>query len=66
MELRDLSYLGEETDAKMPVLFLGHGSPMNAIEDNAFVKGFREVGSVVQRPKAFFAFPRTGKPMAPR
>ena len=52
MELRDLSYLGEETDAKMPVLFLGHGSPMNAIEDNAFVKGFREVGSVVQRPKA--------------
>ena len=52
MALRDLSYLGEETDAKMPVLFLGHGSPMNAIEDNAFVKGFREVGSVVQRPKA--------------
>ncbi len=52
MELKDLSYLGEETNAKMPVLFLGHGSPMNAIEDNAFVKGFREVGSVVQRPKA--------------
>src|SRR5207253_9122655 len=24
------------TDAKMPVLFAGHGSPMNAIEKNAF------------------------------
>ncbi len=24
----------------MPVLFLGHGSPMNAIEENQFVTGF--------------------------
>lgn len=23
---------------KMPVLFVGHGSPMNAIEDNAFTE----------------------------
>ena len=27
---------------KMPVLFLGHGSPMNAIEENEFVAGFSE------------------------
>jgi 4,5-DOPA dioxygenase extradiol len=27
---------------KMPVLFLGHGSPMNAIEENDFVKGWDE------------------------
>ncbi len=26
---------------KMPVLFFGHGSPMNAIEENEFVQGFR-------------------------
>lgn len=26
-----------------PALFVGHGSPMNAIEENEFVKGFREV-----------------------
>ena len=52
MELRDLTYLGEETDAKMPVLFLGHGSPMNAIEENVFVKGFRDVGKRLQKPKA--------------
>ena len=27
----------------MPCLFLGHGSPMNAIEENEFVIGFRIV-----------------------
>ena len=28
----------KETDGKMPVLFIGHGSPMNGIEDNVFSK----------------------------
>jgi len=37
---------------RMPVLFLGHGSPMNAIEENEFVQGFRTVGREIQRPKA--------------
>jgi 4,5-DOPA dioxygenase extradiol len=37
---------------KMPVLFLGHGSPMNAIEENEFVRGFREVGKKIARPRA--------------
>ena len=37
---------------RMPVLFLGHGSPMNAIEENEFVQGFRKVGSEVPRPQA--------------
>lgn len=36
----------------MPVLFLGHGSPMNAIEENEFVKGFREAGRSLPRPQA--------------
>lgn len=36
----------------MPVLFLGHGSPMNAIEENEFVKGFRYIGQEVPKPKA--------------
>ena len=38
--------------AKMPVLFLGHGSPMNAIEENEFVTGFRDVGKTLPKPKA--------------
>lgn len=37
---------------KMPVLFLGHGSPMNAIEENDFVKGFRSVGKKITKPVA--------------
>ncbi len=36
----------------MPVLFLGHGSPMNAIEENEFVEGFRIIGSTLPKPKA--------------
>ena len=37
---------------KMPVLFLGHGSPMNAIEENEFVQGFRKVGTEIKTPNA--------------
>ncbi len=37
---------------KMPVLFLGHGSPMNAIEENEFVSGFRNIGKTFQKPNA--------------
>ena len=36
----------------MPVLFVGHGSPMNAIEDNQFSKGWREVHQSLPKPKA--------------
>lgn len=38
--------------AKMPVLFLGHGSPMNAIEENEFVQGFRNVAKDIENPEA--------------
>jgi len=37
---------------QMPVLFVGHGSPMNAIEENQFVKGWREVGKTLPAPTA--------------
>ena len=36
----------------MPVLFLGHGSPMNAIEENEFVQGFRKISSEINSPRA--------------
>lgn len=41
----------EDTE-KYPVLFLGHGSPMNAIEENEFVRGWKETGSTMPTPKA--------------
>jgi len=41
-----------EESPRMPVLFLGHGSPMNAIEENEFVNGFRKVGAEIAKPSA--------------
>lgn len=38
------------TSPEMPVLFLGHGSPMNAIEENQFVSGFRKVAATLPKP----------------
>ncbi len=37
---------------KMPVLFIGHGSPMNAIEENEFTKEWRIVGDYLPKPVA--------------
>jgi 4,5-DOPA dioxygenase extradiol len=37
---------------KMPVLFVGHGSPMNAIEENAFTRKLQEVRKKLPMPKA--------------
>ena len=41
-----------EEDQKMPVLFIGHGSPMNAIEDNEFSKRWKQMGKEIPTPKA--------------
>jgi 4,5-DOPA dioxygenase extradiol len=38
--------------ARMPVLFVGHGSPMNAIEDNRWSRAFRALGAELPRPRA--------------
>ncbi len=37
---------------RMPVLFVGHGSPMNAIEDNDFSRAWSEAAAALPRPKA--------------
>jgi 4,5-DOPA dioxygenase extradiol len=36
----------------MPVLFVGHGSPMNAIENNAFAHTLRELSARLPKPTA--------------
>lgn len=41
-----------QQDIKMPVLFIGHGSPMNGIEDNEFSRTWAKMGQEVPRPKA--------------
>ena len=54
MNLKALNKLTESNNktAKMPVLFLGHGSPMNAIEENEFVLAFKKLGKELVRPSA--------------
>ena len=57
MKLNELNKITKPFNSteKMPVLFLGYGSPMNAIEENEFVAGF---------PKALFdvQYPAPGSP----
>jgi len=54
MKLNELNKITEPMGktAKMPVLFLGHGSPMNAIEENEFVTGFRNIAKGIPKPNA--------------
>jgi 4,5-DOPA dioxygenase extradiol len=53
-KLSDLSKFAENLPAteKLPVLFLGHGSPMNAIEENEYVTGFRTVAKTLPKVNA--------------
>lgn len=53
--LRSIELLNEqlpEQDALMPVLFIGHGSPMNGIEHNIFSNKWAQVGKSITPPKA--------------
>ncbi|MDP4271308.1 MAG: 4,5-DOPA dioxygenase extradiol [Bacteroidota bacterium] len=54
MTLNDLSNLNLNRDNSvvMPMLFVGHGSPMNAIEENEFVTGWRSQAATLPRPSA--------------
>lgn len=36
----------------MPAIFIGHGSPMNAIEDNVYTQAWQELGKTLPQPKA--------------
>ncbi|MET0384700.1 MAG: 4,5-DOPA dioxygenase extradiol [Polyangiales bacterium] len=40
------------SDTRMPAAFLGHGSPMNALEVNRYTQAWRAFGASVPRPRA--------------
>ncbi len=40
---------------RMPVIFVGHGSPMNAIEDNDYTRKWVEIGAVIPKPDAILS-----------
>jgi 4,5-DOPA dioxygenase extradiol len=50
-ELNKITAPFKNTD-KMPVLFFGHGSPMNGIDENEFVAGWRNIGKTLPLPSA--------------
>jgi 4,5-DOPA dioxygenase extradiol len=37
---------------RMPVIFFGHGNPMNALQDNTYTRGWASIGAGIPRPKA--------------
>lgn len=55
MSLTSLKSITDELHAQartMPILFVGHGSPMNGIEDNDFSRRWREIGKELPIPEA--------------
>lgn len=54
MNLRDLEKHTAHlpSSPKMPVLFVGHGNPMNAITENSFTRGWRQAIAGLPQPNA--------------
>ena len=40
---------------RMPAVFFGHGSPMNALDDNAYTQAWQRIGRDIPKPKAILA-----------
>ncbi len=40
---------------RMPALFIGHGSPMNTLEENSYTRVWREIGAHIPKPRAILA-----------
>ncbi len=52
--LQDIKSNRKET-SRMPLLFIGHGSPMNAIENNQYSRSWKELGEKLPRPDAILS-----------
>ncbi len=37
---------------RMPVIFFGHGNPLNALDDNAYTRGWATIGRAIPKPRA--------------
>lgn len=52
VNLKTLAQSLDEVETNLPVLFIGHGSPMNALEDNEFTRGWKNIAQTIEKPKA--------------
>jgi 4,5-DOPA dioxygenase extradiol len=57
MSLQELKNITDDTGKteRMPLLFVGHGNPMNAIEDNKFSNTWKEFGKTLPKPAAILS-----------
>ena len=55
MTLAEIAEAFPETGQTMPVVFVGHGNPMNAIEDNVYSRAWVGAAKALPRPKAILS-----------
>lgn len=51
-DLAQITSRFKEREKRLPALFMGHGSPMNAIEDNAFTQTWQSLANLIDQPEA--------------
>lgn len=47
----DVATSTQTAPRRMPALFIGHGSPMNTLEDNGFTRAWQRIGRAVGKPR---------------
>jgi 4,5-DOPA dioxygenase extradiol len=57
MKLNELKNITDDLSAseRMPLLFVGHGNPMNAIENNRFSNAWKKIGTELPKPQAILS-----------
>ncbi|MFZ4620877.1 MAG: 4,5-DOPA dioxygenase extradiol [Bacteroidota bacterium] len=57
MKLHDLKNITDDhsTSDRMPLMFIGHGNPMNAIEVNRYSESWKKIGTELPRPQAILS-----------
>lgn len=49
-------YIVSSMNTRTPIIFLAHGSPMNAIENNKYTESWKLLGESIERPRAILIF----------
>ena len=47
--------MNSASSARMPIIFFGHGSPMNTLASNPYTEAWRKLGAAVPMPRAILA-----------
>jgi 4,5-DOPA dioxygenase extradiol len=55
MRSRQEKQMSDKPSTRMPAIFFGHGSPMNALQDNSYTRAWRQLGASIPKPRAILA-----------